>query len=65
MPDDYNYAVFDIAAHQPTMLAFPTVRHPGEVAADCPLEDLDGGATVAMKSLWAEGLAVIEFGSFT
>lgn len=61
---DYNYSVFaaggesfeDFAALAPKV----TMRAPS-----FPLEDLATGETVEMKSLWARGIAVIEFGSFT
>jgi hypothetical protein len=61
---EYNYGVFgsspnefmDFAVHAPKA----TMRAPS-----FPLEDLATGATVQMSELWKEGVAVIEFGSFT
>ena len=62
---DYNYAVFDLAEAEPDFLTFRNGLHVGERASDHPLEDLHSGQTIAMKSLWSNGPAVIEFGSFT
>ena len=61
---EYNYGEFvvspneflDFAQHAPKV----TMRAPS-----FPLEDLAAGETVEMKELWKDGLAVIEFGSFT
>lgn len=61
----YNYPDFDMAREMPPFDAFRERLHAGEKAPDFPLEDLDGGATVNMKELWAAGPAIIEFGSFT
>jgi hypothetical protein len=63
--DEYNYGVFDMAAEEPSFSAFRDGLHAGERPPDFPLEDLDTGETVTMKSLWKQGPAVIEFGSFT
>ncbi len=60
----YNYSVFDVspsefvefATHAPKV----TMRAPS-----FPLEDLATGETIEMKSLWKEGIVVMEFGSFT
>ena len=65
MSDDYNYAVFDMERENPAFASFRNGLHVTEKAPDFPLEDLDTGQTVAMKSLWAKGLAILEFGSFT
>lgn len=62
---DYNYAVFDMTSEEPNFLAFRNILHVGERAPDYPLEDLETGDAVAMKSLWSRGIAVLEFGSFT
>jgi hypothetical protein len=63
---DYNYSVFDIRVEQAPLEAFPdTSPHVGRVAPDFPLEDLETGEIVRMKSLWAKGPVVIEFGSYT
>jgi len=62
---DYNYSVFDIRMEM-VLNAFPdTSPHVGRVAPDFPLEDLETGEIVRMKSLWAKGPVVIEFGSYT
>jgi hypothetical protein len=61
---DYNYSEFvatpeeftDFAVHAPKV----TMRAPS-----FPLEDLATGITVHMSELWANGVALIEFGSFT
>ncbi len=39
--------------------------HAGEQAPEFALEDLDSGRAVPMGELWANGPAVLEFGSFT
>jgi hypothetical protein len=62
--DAYNYSEFvvskeefaDFALHAPKV----TMRAPS-----FPLEDLATGNTVQMSELWASGVAVVEFGSFT
>lgn len=61
---EYNYREFvaspeeftDFAVHAPKV----TMRAPS-----FPLEDLATGNTVQMSELWASGVAVLEFGSFT
>lgn len=61
---EYNYGEFvaspeeftDFAVHAPKV----TMRAPS-----FPLEDLATGETVQMSELWASGVAVVEFGSFT
>ena len=61
---EYNYSQFvvspqefsDFALHAPKV----TMRAPS-----FPLEDLATGDTVQMSELWASGVAVVEFGSFT
>jgi len=62
---DYNYPVFDMTAEERGFLDFRDHLHVGERAPDFPLEDLESGATVRLKDLWAKGPVVIEFGSFT
>lgn len=62
--EDYNYSEFiaspkefaDFAVHAPKV----TMRAPS-----FPLEDLATGNIVHMSELWRDGVAVIEFGSFT
>ena len=62
--NEYNYSEFvaspseflDFAVQAPKA----TMRAPS-----FPLEDLATGETVQMNELWASGVAVIEFGSFT
>lgn len=62
--EEYNYSEFvanpkefaDFAAHAPKV----TMRAPS-----FPLEDLATGNIVHMGALWRDGVAVIEFGSFT
>jgi hypothetical protein len=62
--EEYNYSEFvanpqefsDFAVHAPKV----TMRAPS-----FPLEDLASGSLVQMSELWREGVAVIEFGSFT
>jgi hypothetical protein len=61
---EYNYSEFvaspeefaDFAVHAPKV----TMRAPS-----FPFEDLATGETVQMSELWASGVAVVEFGSFT
>jgi hypothetical protein len=62
---DYNYPDFDMARESPPFEAFPGGLRPGDRAPDFPLEDLESGATVHLKELWAKETVVIEFGSFT
>ena len=62
---EYNYATFDMAREEPPFVAFGNRLHAGERAPSFVLEDLDTGDAVEMASLWASGLAVLEFGSFT
>ena len=62
--DSYNYSVFDVSATE--FLDF--ARHAPKVTMRAPsftLEDLATGEPVQMKELWKDGVAVIEFGSFT
>jgi len=61
----YNYPDFEMAREMPPFDAFREKLFAGEKAPDFPLEDLDTGDTVSMKSLWQKGPAIIEFGSFT
>ncbi len=62
---DYNYDDFVMEREVPKFQAFPNHLHVGERAPSFPLEDLDSGETVHIEQLWAQGLTVIEFGSFT
>ncbi len=62
---DYNYSVFDMKAEEPHFGAFVERLHVGEQAPDLSVEDLESGEQVELGSLWSNGLAVIEFGSFT
>lgn len=62
---DYNYDDFVMEREEPSFQAFPGNLTAGERAPGFPLEDLASGETVELQSLWAEGLAVVEFGSFT
>ena len=64
--EEYNYSVFVMEREMPVIEAFADFPlHPGGRAPSFPLEDLESGDAVEMKELWREGLAVIEFGSFT
>jgi hypothetical protein len=63
--NDYNYAVFDLQKENVHFASFKQQLHVGEHAPDAPLERLDDGETTPMSALWANGPAVIEFGSFT
>ena len=65
-PEEYNYAVFEMEREQPVIEAFgPFPVRSGSRAPNFPLEDLDSGDAIEMKDLWRNGLAIIEFGSFT
>ncbi len=60
----YNYGEFVVSPNE--FLEF--AQHAPKVtmrAPSFPLEDLATGAGVEMNELWKEGLALIEFGSFT
>ncbi len=60
----YNYSVFDVSPNE--FIDFAT--HAPKVtlrAPSFPLEDLATGLIVEMKSLWKDGVVVLEFGSFT
>ncbi len=61
----YNYSVFDLAREQPVFAEFPNRLHVGERAPDFPFENLADGQTVRLRDLWASGVAILEFGSFT
>jgi len=62
----YNYAVFDLQRDMGKFTEFQNhPLHVGTQALDFPLENLTTGHTTAMKDLWRNGLAVIEFGSYT
>ena len=61
----YNYEVFSLEEAEPEFLAFRSGLHVSERAPSFPLEHAVTGETVAMRSLWANGPAVLEFGSFT
>jgi deoxycytidine triphosphate deaminase len=63
--DDYNYSYFDMDREEPPFLAFPNRLHVGERAPSFELEDLDTGEMTPMSSLWRNGPAILEFGSFT
>jgi len=65
MADDYNYGVFDMSKDHSSFQSFKASLFVGERAPDFPLEDLDTGEQVDLKSLWKDGPAIIEFGSFT
>jgi hypothetical protein len=62
--DSYNYSAFegspteflDFAKHGPKV----TMRAPSFA-----LEDVASGSVIQMKDLWAAGIVVMEFGSFT
>jgi hypothetical protein len=64
MSQEYNYSefvaspdeFFDFAVQAPKV----TMRAPS-----FPLEELATGETVQISELWASGVAVVEFGSFT
>lgn len=60
----YNYSVFDVSPNEFSDFA----THAPKVtmrAASFPLEDLATGEAIEMKNLWKDGIAVVEFGSFT
>ncbi len=61
----YNYATFDMAREEAPFAEFTQRLHAGEPAPEFTLEDLDSGRMVPMGELWANGPAVLEFGSFT
>lgn len=61
----YNYEVFVLANEDPYFLEFKNILHVGTRVESFPLEDLETGETVEMKSLWKDGPAILEFGSFT
>jgi hypothetical protein len=64
--EEYNYAVFDLDREQPVIDAMAHgPLHAGMRAPSFPLENLADGETVQMQDLWRDGLALIEFGSFT
>ena len=63
--DEYNYADFDIVREDPPFIAFKQVLPVGGRPESFPLEDLQSGDTVQLRSLWKEGPAIVEFGSFT
>jgi hypothetical protein len=63
--DEYNYSVFDLAREELAFAAFRAGLHVGERAPSFALEDLESGDPVSMKTLWRQGPAVMEFGSFT
>jgi hypothetical protein len=65
MADDYNYGVFDMARENPAFDLFKSKLYVGERAPNFTVEDLDSGEPVELKSLWKNGPAIIEFGSFT
>lgn len=65
-PEEYNYAVFEMAREMPVIEAFADVPvRPGTHAPSFPLEDLASGERVEMRQLWRDGLVIVEFGSFT
>lgn len=63
-PSQYNYNAFVASPNE--FLEFAE-RAPKATmrAPSFPLEDLASGARVEMKDLWATGVAIVEFGSFT
>lgn len=63
--DAYNYSVFDLRAEAPAFESFQKTLHVGERAPGGVLEDLINGDSVTLKSLWLQGPAILEFGSFT
>ena len=62
---DYNYVDFDLEREDPPFHEFRKRLHVTERAPSARLEDLESGQTVPLSRLWAKGLAVLEFGSFT
>ncbi len=62
---DYNYSIFNMEAEQPVFEAFPSKIRVGERAPNMPLEDLESGEVVSLRSLASSGVALLEFGSFT
>ncbi len=62
---DYNYSAFDMEAEEPVFEAFPGKLGVGDRAPNIPLEELDSGETVSLRSLASSGVALLEFGSFT
>lgn len=65
MSDDYNYGTFVMANEQPSFVQFRNQLHVGERPPDAPIEDLETGQALALRSLWKRDVAILEFGSFT
>ena len=63
--DEYNYADFDIVREDQPFVAFKGMLPVGDRAPSFALEDARSGETVQMRSLWKNGPAILEFGSFT
>ena len=63
-PEDYNYDTFVPDPEELVNFALHGPRATGR-APSFPLEDLETGETVQMEELWADGVAIMEFGSFT
>ena len=61
---EYNYDTF---VPDPEELVNFAAKGPRATsrAPSFPLEDLATGETVQMEELWADGVAIMEFGSFT
>jgi hypothetical protein len=62
---DYNYPVFDLPAEMKPFELFSDAPNAGQKAPSYPLEDLETGETVEMRSLWKKSFVIVEFGSFT
>ena len=61
----YNYPSFPLDLEQATFAAFRELLHPGETAPEGQLVDAATGETAPLADLWADGPAVLEFGSIT
>lgn len=61
----YNYESFDWAAEEPHFEAFRNSLHVGERAPKATFEDLETGQAIELQSLYRDGFALLEFGSFT
>lgn len=60
----YNYPVFEVSANEFINFA----KNAPKVTMRAPsfrVEDLATGETIEMKSLWKEGIVIMEFGAFT
>lgn len=61
----YNYPSFPLHMDNEDFLRFPDVTTVGEPAPDGELTEAKEGRRVRLSECWANGPAVIEFGSIT